>query len=354
MKQAELKGKVQTVMGLIEPSEMGITLPHEHLICDARTWHYATDEATERYWASQPVTIENLWWIRYHPFQNWDDLQLMDEELVIDEVMRYKALGGKTIVELTIRGLYPDPRAVARIARTTDLNIVMGTAYYVESSYPATGVDVYAKSEEEIAEEFIKDIFEGFGDTGIHAGLIGEIGCSWPFTESEQKVVRGGARAQKATGAAVNIHPGQNEMAAMECIKVLDKAGADLSRVVMSHCDRAVRDPASRIELARTGCTIEYDLFGREGYYPLRFRVLDIPNDAQRINEIKELADKGFEKQLFISHDNYTKSALCRYGGWGYGHILRDTVPVMKIKGLSQELIDTIMIENPERIFTFV
>ena len=48
MKQAELKGKVQTVLGMIEPSEMGITLPHEHLICDATTWHYAPDEATFR------------------------------------------------------------------------------------------------------------------------------------------------------------------------------------------------------------------------------------------------------------------------------------------------------------------
>ncbi|MFH1926180.1 MAG: aryldialkylphosphatase [Chloroflexota bacterium] len=354
MKQAELKGKVQTVLGVIEPSEMGITLPHEHLICDATTWHYAADEATERKWARHPVTIDTLWWIRYHPFQNLDDLQLMDEELVIDEVLRYKALGGKSIVELTVRGLYPDPKAVARIARMTGVNIVMGTAYYVESSYPATGVDVNAKSEEEIAEEFVKDVFEGFGNTGIHAGLIGEIGCSWPFTENEQKVVRAGARAQKVTGAAVNIHPGQNEMAAMECVKVLDKAGADLSRVVMSHCDRAVREPANRVELAKTGCTIEYDLFGREGYYPTRFRVLDVPNDAQRINEIKELADKGFQKQLFISHDNYTKSSLCRYGGWGYGHILRDAVPVMKIKGLSQALIDTIMIENPKRMFAFV
>ncbi len=353
MKRAELKGKVQTVLGLMKPSEMGITLPHEHLICDATTWHYDSGEATERKWARHPVTIDTLWWIRYHPFQNYDDLQLLDEDVVVDEVMRYKALGGKSIVEVTVRGLYPDPRAVARIARVTGVNIIMGTAYYVETSYPATGVDVSAKSEAEITEEFVKDVFEGFGNTGIHAGLIGEIGCSWPFTENEQKVVRAGARAQKVTGAAINIHPGQNEMAAMECIRVADKAGADLSRVVISHVDRAVREPANRIELAKTGCTLEYDLFGREGYYPPRFRVIDVPNDARRINEIKELTDKGFEKQIFISHDNYTKSSLCRYGGWGYGHILRDAVPVMKIKGLSQELIDTIMIENPKRMFTF-
>jgi len=207
VKRAELKGKVQTVLGLIEPSEMGITLPHEHLICDATTWHYAPDEATERKWARHQVTIDTLWWIRYHPFQNLDDLQLMDEELVIDEVMRYKALGGKTIVELTIRGLYPDPRAVARIARVTGLNIIMGTAYYVESSYPAANVNMDAKSEEEIAEEFVKDIFESFGDTGIHAGLIGEIGCSWPFTANEQKVVRAGGRARKRPARRLTFTP---------------------------------------------------------------------------------------------------------------------------------------------------
>ncbi|HEY81931.1 MAG TPA: phosphotriesterase-related protein [Dehalococcoidia bacterium] len=354
MARRELKGKVQTVLGLIAPEELGITLPHEHLICDATTWFYEPEEASERRLVRHPVSLEILWWLRYHPFQNWDDLQILDEKVIIDEVLIYKALGGKSIVELTVRGLYPDPPAVARISRITGVNIIMGTAYYVEQSYPATKVDMDAKSEEEIAEEFITDIIEGFGHTGIRAGIIGEIGCSWPLADNEKKVLRAGAHAQKATGAAINVHPGQNEMAAMECIKVLDKAGADLSRVIVSHIDRAVREPKNRLELAKTGCTLEYDLFGREGYYPTRFRVLDIPNDAQRINELKELADNGFQNQLLISQDNYTKSSLCRYGGWGYGHILRDVVPVMKIKGLSQELIDAMLIENPKRLLTFV
>lgn len=95
--------------------------------------------------------------------------------------------------------------------------------------------------------------------------------------------------------AAITAHPGQSEGAAMECIRVLDKAGADLSRTIISHVDRAVREPGNRFELAKTGCCIEYDLFGREGYYPTRLRVVDIPNDAQRINELKDLADKGYQ-----------------------------------------------------------
>jgi len=351
--KSELKGKVQTVLGLISPEDLGITLPHEHLISDGTTWYCDPDEASEKRLARHPVSIDILWWLRYHPFQNWDDQQLLDERTAIDEVLIYKAYGGKSIVELSIRGTSPDPLAIARISRVTGVNIIMGTGYYVEQSYPKN-IDMNAKSEEEIADEFISDILEGFGNTGIHAGIIGELGCSWPFTDNEKKVLRAAARAQKVTGAAINIHPGQNEAAAMEHIREIDKAGADLSRTIMSHCDRAVREPTNRLELAKTGCCIEYDLFGREGYYPPRHRVLDVPNDHQRINELRELADKGYQNQIFISHDNWTKSSLCFYGGWGYAHILREAVPVMRLKGLSQELINTWLIDNPKRMLTFV
>ena len=353
MNRSELKGKIQTVLGLISPEDLGITLPHEHLISDGTTWYCDPDEASEKRLARHPVNIDILWWLRYHPFQNRDDQQLLDEKTAIDEVLIYKAYGGKSIVELSIRGTSPDPLAIARISRVTGVNIIMGTGYYVEQSYPKN-IDMNTKSEEEIADEFISDILEGFGNTGIHAGIIGELGCSWPFTDNEKKVLRAAARAQKVTGAAINIHPGQNEAAAMEHIREIDKAGADLSRTIMSHCDRAVREPANRLELAKTGCCIEYDLFGREGYYPPRHRVLDVPNDHQRINELNELADKGYQNQILISHDNWTKSSLCFYGGWGYAHILRDALPVMRLKGLSQELINTWLIDNPRRILTFV
>ena len=79
MNRSELKGKIQTVLGLISSEELGITLPHEHLICDGTTWYSEPDEASEKRLMRQPVTIDILWWLRYHAFQNWDDLQLLDE-----------------------------------------------------------------------------------------------------------------------------------------------------------------------------------------------------------------------------------------------------------------------------------
>jgi phosphotriesterase-related protein len=348
---SELRGKIQTVLGLIEPEELGVTLPHEHIVCDGSSWFVEPSEATTRAMAYHPVTLDILWWLRYHLFQNLNDVQLLDEQEAIDEVLRFKYAGGNSIVEFSNIGLGRDPMALARISRATGLNVIMGSGYYIAASH---GPDMDDKTEDEITEEIVRDITEGVGDTKIRAGIIGEIGSSWPITKNELKSLRAAAHAQKATGAALNVHPGQNEDACMELVRILDNAGADLNRTVLDHIDRAVRDPQNRIQLAKMGCYLEYDLFGREGYYPLEQRVIDLPNDAMRINEIIQLIDEGYLNQILISQDIWNKTQCCRYGGWGYAHILRDTLPVMRAKGISEEIIHTIMVENPKRLLPFV
>lgn len=356
MNRSELRGRIQTVLGLIPPSELGITMMHEHLIIDATPWLKTTfgepKDPFEREMINHKVTTDILWWLRYHPFQNYDDCQLLDEGIAINEVFRYKELGGMSILDPTVVGTAPMPAALARISRATAVNVIMGTGYYVEPSYPSDA-NIRAKSVEEIANEFVSDIKDGFGKTGIHAGIIGELGCTSPLTNNEKKVLRAGALAQRKTGAALTVHPGREERAPIEILHILDQAGADLSRTIMCHIDRGVRRFSTRLEIAKTGCYLEYDMFGREGYYPPKFHVIDLPNDAQRINELMELSDRGYQDKLLLSQDICNKTALCHYGGWGYGHILRDAVPVMKIKGIPQELIDNWLIENPKRVLTF-
>lgn len=77
----------------------------------------------------------------------------------------------------------------------------MGSGYYVEGSYPAR-INMDARTEEEIAEDFVTEIMEGMGNTKVQAGIVGELGCSWPLTNNEKKVLRAGARAQKSP-----VHP---------------------------------------------------------------------------------------------------------------------------------------------------
>jgi len=47
----------------------------------------------------------------------------------------------------------------------------------------------------------------------VQAGIIGEIGCSWPLHKDERKVLLAAALASKETGAAICVHPGRDETA---------------------------------------------------------------------------------------------------------------------------------------------
>lgn len=346
-----LTGKVQTVLGPIRPEELGVTLPHEHLISDGRCWFLEPKAATDKGMAYEPVKLENLWWVRYRVWENLDDLLSLDEHEAIDEVMRFKVAGGRSVVELSSIGFGRDPQALARISRATGLNIIMGSGYYLEVSL---GDRLKAKSEAEITDEIVRDISDGVGSTGIRAGIIGEIGCSFDITSDEHKSLRAAARVQVITGAPLNVHCSRGEEGALQILDALETVGADVNRTVIDHLDSGVWDHEKAFEVARHGCFIEYDVFGREGYYPIRNgRVVDRPNDAKRINQIMELIEGGYLKQLLISQDIWQKVQKVRYGGWGYAHILRNVVPVMRAKGMSQQEVDTILIENPKRLLTF-
>ena len=79
-----------------------------------------------------------------------------------------------------------------------------------------------------------------------------------------------------------------------------------------------------------------------------------MPNDAGRVNDIMALIDEGFLNQILISHDHCMKHRLWHYGGPGYSHILDNVVPLMREKGMPEEHIYTLLVENPRRLLQFV
>ncbi|MEW6261972.1 MAG: aryldialkylphosphatase [Thermodesulfobacteriota bacterium] len=348
----EATKKAQTVLGLVHPDDLGITLPHEHLLLDGEIWFVEPKEAELKKMAFEPVGLENISWIMYNQYNNLDNLRLLDEDLAIKEAMLFKKEGGGTIVDVTSASFFRDLPALKRISLATGLNIIIGSGYYVVTG--SAGQDLDGKTEDEIAEEIVTDILVGAGNTEIRAGIIGEIGCSWPLPDREKKSLRASARAQERTGAAITIHPGRHEHSPMEIIRVLDDAGADIGRVIMGHIDRTGFLPATIQELAKTGCYLEYDIFGGNPFYPLHFGVFNRPCDRERIEQIIELIDKGYLEQILISQDTCLKSKLVHYGGQGYAHILRNILPQMLARGITEEHIKTIMVKNPSRFLCFV
>ena len=343
-------GKVQTVLGLIEPEQMGITMMHEHLMIDFRCRLSPVEEVSRVVFRDAKVTPERRMAVLYGSYDNADNLLLADEAEQIREAMAFRNQGGGTVVDCTTRGLGRDPAALRRISVATGLHVSMGAGYYVYLAHPA---DMDQRPEDQLFEEFVRDVEVGVADSGIRCGHIGEIGCERQ-TPNEMKVVRAAARAQRATGAMLNIHQeyligGAN---AHPIADAIEQSGGDLHRTVFSHMDGSEEDFGYQESLLRRGITLEYDTFGTEFY--LASEDMQQPTDAGRIRGIKRLIEAGWINQVVLAQDICMKVMMVTYGGWGYGHILERIVPRFRKAGLGEEQIRALLVDNPRRLLPFV
>ena len=358
MTYTERSGLVQTVNGLVSPDQLGHTMMHEHIgrpLTPSKEPLYlesATD-ISDRAIADQPISLDNLWWVRYNMRASRDNLTPPPWDVWREEVELYKRSGGGTLVEVTPAGL-TNIADLQEMSRTTGIHIVAGTGHYIDSAHDPSA-RLGERSAESIAEELVSDILIGDPVTGARAGILGEIGCSWPITPNERKVLIASAIAQAETGVVISIHPGRNAAAPREIADVLASAGADLGRVVMGHMDRCGYPLATRLDLLDRGLTIEYDVFGMEGYYPAAAALADgampdMPNDTGRIKEIVDLVTRGYEDRIVVGHDIHMRFQMAAYGGWGYGHFLRNVVPLARVWGLGDSRLHKLTVTNPARL----
>lgn len=339
------RGSIQTVLGPVSPDRVGPTLMHEHVLCDLTPLGLAA-EAGERI----EVRLDNLFEIRHHWTRHYGHHILDDRDVAASELARFRAAGGSAVVELTCEGIAPDPAGLADISRRTSLHIVAGCGPYVEAYLSP---DLRNRSADAIAAAMVRCVDAGIDDSGVRAGVLGEIGLSTPCSPAELRALTAAALAQAATGAAINIHPPRTLIGTLQAIDVLRAAGADLERVIVSHVDRTLFDVEDMVRLADAGVTLEFDFFGIEStYYP--FADIDLPNDGQRVRYIVELVRRGYTHQIAVSHDICTLTRLARYGGHGYAHVLEHAVPLMHRRGLGDEHIEQILVLTPRRLLTLV
>ena len=341
---------IRTVLGDVGEETIGITLPHEHLLIDFKVMFAEPATASDKGRAWEPVSFGNLGWVRQNFNANLDNLRLLDEQVAQNEILLFKHAGGRTVVDPTPKTIGRDPLALARIARATGLNVIMGAGYYVNASHPA---DMDRRTVDELAREMIADVTTGVGDTGVRAGLIGEIGTTYPWTENERKVLRAAIITQRETGAPLMIHPGRHPDMPMQIAEFVRKEGGELRRTIMCHICRTISDIRAVLDLAQTGIWLEYDLFGMENsFYPYN-PSFDMPNDGGRMAHVLALIDSGHRDQILMSHDIAYKTSLVKYGGYGYHHLLVNVVPRLRARGVDDAGLTRLLVENPARAFVF-
>lgn len=337
------RGFIQTVCGPVDPAVLGLTLMHEHLLCDIAPPALRAKDLPE-----PEISLHNCWQIRHQWSQHRGNCLLDDELTAAEELRDLFAVGGRSVVELTVSGISPDPKGLQRISLASGVNIIAGCGFYVEAFRDD---DHLSSSTDELADRMVADVRDGIGDSDIRAGQIGEIGISDDWTEIEQRALHAAVIAQQETGASLNVHPPRDVAALLQIASLVRDNGGDPERLVLSHIDRTVFTLDDLFRVADTGCVIEYDFFGIESsYYP--FMDIDLPNDAMRLGAIRALIDRGHRSQVTLSQDICTKTRLTRYGGHGYSHLFRNVVPVMRRKGFSEDDINVLLIETPRRLLT--
>ncbi len=326
-------GMVTTVTGPLPASALGPALMHEHLLCDITHPRQRPAEPlavamSDRHALALRPTAPGVY-------------RLTDEAVAASELRIFAAAGGGAVVDVTSVGIAPDREGLARVSRASGVPVVAGAGFYYDAYVPGPWK---AAPVEALTERILADLQEG----PARAGIIGEVGVSWPITAFETRSLAAAARAQRATGAAITVHPPRDPRGCDAILRLLDAEGADLSRVVLGHMDRTFpRDPEAVVALARR-CVVEYDFFGLESSYWIAGTPL--PTDAQRFEAIRRLFDAGLERRVVVSQDICTVTRLTRWGGHGYAHLLRDAMPLARSLGFGEAEIARLTVENPRRL----
>jgi phosphotriesterase-related protein len=306
---------VQTVLGPIDPAELGFTLPHEHT--QIALWHAA---GRHDYWELT-----------------------RDEPLIVEELGRFTAAGGSAIVDLTPVGVGKDPAWLVGIARATGLHVVMGCGWYRGMHYPAEA-NIDRRSVDSLADELIAEI-EGGSEGGIRPGIIGEIGTDKPWLSAqEERVHRAAARASKRTGLAVTTHGVMSDVGLAQ-LKVFDEEGADISRVVIGHAD-SYPNLDHYLEIIRRGASLEFDFLG------MAFTPQERVGEPRLIELLLELLSRGHADRVLLSQDVCHNSQLIHYGGNGYVYLSSTFLPRLRERGVSDANIEQMTVLNPRRLLT--
>jgi phosphotriesterase-related protein len=340
---------VMTVRGPVSEGELGIVLAHEHLFMDLRNQFTPFEDPESARISSQKVCMANLGRLRRNPYAVRDNLVLDDPAVMAREASAFKEPGGRTIVECTSIGIGRDARALKELADSTGLHVIAGCGYYTQDTHPP---QMSGWNAEEVAAQMVRDLAEGMDGTDIRAGVIGEIGTSDPVRPDEWKVLEAAALAHDEMGAAVYVHTYPWGTRGLEAADFLIRRGVPPQKVVICHADVEPRLDYIR-ELLGRGVFVEFDDFGKEFCVSPSERGFaggGFAGDPERVRLLRGLLDAGYERQLLITNDICFKSMLSHYGGWGYGHILRHVVPMLRAEGADERAIQTLLQDNPRRL----
>lgn len=307
--------QIHTLKGPVDPTSLGLFLPHEHLFTDLRgpfVPDYAQSDA-------DPVL-----------------------EVVTPFLEGAAAAGVTALVECSTVGVGRNLSILRSLSEATTIHIVAPTGVYRDAYIPAP---MRESSVDELAELWITELTEGMEGTSIRAGFIKLAMSDDGPTSLEVRNLKAAAKASQATGAVIASHTIGGNVARQE-MDVLERAGLDPHRFVWIHAQTEA-DLRVLKQAAQRGAFVELDSVGA-------------PFQSQRelVERVVDLIEAGFVKQILLSHDAGwfqpgRPGGLAAEGYRGYTALVHEFIPALLARGVSKEDVECVTVLNPRQAFAF-
>jgi phosphotriesterase-related protein len=314
--------QVETARGPVDVEALGVTLMHEHVFV-------LNEEIRQNYPA------------------DWDENARHEDAQA--KLTALVGRGCRTIVDPTVIGLGRDIHRIKRVATGLDLNIIVATGlytygevpFYFQFRFPSHGMDP-------MTALFVADLTEGIAGSGVRAAFLKCAIEERGLTPGVERVMRAVARAHIQTGAPITVHTHPRSGSGRDVIRVMREENVDLTKVVLGHSgDSADLDYLT--ELADAGCLLGMDRFGLDLITPFEDRVATVAT----------LCSRGYAGSLVLSQDAscytdwFPETAVPRFApSWHYLHIFDDVLPALRERGVTQDQITTMLVDNPRRYFS--
>ena len=312
---------VRTVLGDIDPKDLGVTYAHEHLIIDS------------------PLIVEH-----------WPHIHLPDVDAAVRELEPCAAAGVGAVVDAMPAASGRDPVRLARISKGSGVHVVACTGLHT-SKYYEDLLWTVEESAETLAGRFIADIVEGIDRydylgpaverTQHRAGILKVAVLEDAPTSRDRRVFEAAAVTHAATGVPILTHC-EGGVGAIEQVELLTELGVPLDRVVISHTDK-IADLGYHRDLLEAGVYLEYDQALRQGE--------GVRAGTGRI--VAAMVEEGFAGQVMLATDGARRSLWSVYGGLGLAWLATRFVEILEGLGVGSDAIDDMFVTNPARFLAF-
>lgn len=302
---------VMTVAGKLPSAQMGMTLPHEHVLVDF-------------------IGADLVHPDRYDP----DEVV----EIALPHLKRVRELGCRTLVECTPAYLGRDPRLLRRLADASGLQILTNTGYYGAGKGKYLPAHAHTESADQLAARWLAEWSDGIDATGVRPGFI-KIGMdAGPLTEMNRKLIQAAARTHKTSGLTIAAHTGDGA-AAMDQFRVLQAEGVAPSAWIWVHA-QSEPNMELHVQAAKQGAWVEFDGVSPDS--------LDL-----HIEVLRNMQQHDLLSRVLVSHDAGWYAVGEPKGGKfrGYDTLLTQLAPRLREAGFNEQDMQVITVANPAAAF---